>query len=47
VAGTPQEVVDTIGRYAALGAQRLYLQVLDLHDLEHVRLIAEEVMPHV
>jgi F420-dependent oxidoreductase-like protein len=47
VAGTPQEVVDMIGRYAALGATRMYLQVLDLHDLEQIQLIASEVMPHV
>jgi F420-dependent oxidoreductase-like protein len=47
LAGTPGEVVDTVGRYADLGAQRLYLQVLDLHDLDHLRLIAEEVMPQV
>jgi alkanesulfonate monooxygenase len=47
LAGTPQEVVDNIGRYAALGATRTYLQVLDLHDLDQVHLIASEVMPHV
>jgi len=47
LAGTPQEIVDTIGRYAALGSQRMYLQVLDLHDLDQIRLLAEEVMPHV
>lgn len=47
LAGTPQEVVDKIGRYAALGAERVYLQVLDLADLDHLRLIAAEVMPHV
>ncbi|HEY3531370.1 MAG TPA: LLM class F420-dependent oxidoreductase [Nocardioides sp.] len=47
VAGTPQEVVDTIGQYAALGATRMYLQVLDIHDLEQIHLIASEVMPHV
>ncbi len=47
LAGTPQEVVDNIGRYAALGATRTYLQVLDLHDLDHIHLIASEVMPHV
>jgi len=45
--GTVQEVVDTIGRYAALGSQRIYLQVLDLADLDHLHLIADEVMPHV
>ena len=36
LAGTPQEVVDKIGRYAELGAERLYLQVLDLADLDHL-----------
>jgi F420-dependent oxidoreductase-like protein len=46
-AGTPQEVVDTIGRYAAVGVQRLYLQVLDLHDLDHLDLVAEQVAPHL
>jgi len=47
LAGTPQEVVDKIARYAALGTERVYLQVLDLSDLDHVRLVAEAVMPHV
>jgi F420-dependent oxidoreductase-like protein len=47
LAGTPQEVVDKIGRYAELGAERIYLQVLDLADLDHLRLLAAEVMPHV
>ena len=45
LAGTPDEVVDKIGRYADLGAQRIYLQVLDLADLDHLALVAEEVMP--
>ncbi|MGZ6746153.1 MAG: LLM class F420-dependent oxidoreductase [Nocardioides sp.] len=47
VAGTPQEVVDKLQRYAALGSERAYLQVLDLADLDHLRLIAAEVAPHV
>ena len=47
LAGTPQEVVDKTARYAALGTERVYLQVLDLSDLDHVRLVAEAVMPHV
>jgi F420-dependent oxidoreductase-like protein len=42
-AGTPAEVVDTIGRYADVGVQRLYLQVLDLTDLDHLDLVAEQV----
>ncbi|MET8351830.1 MULTISPECIES: LLM class F420-dependent oxidoreductase [unclassified Micromonospora] len=44
VAGTPAEVLDTIGRYAEIGSQRIYLQVLDLSDLEHLELVASEVM---
>ena len=47
LAGSPDEVVEQIGRYAALGAQRVYLQVLDQHDLDHLDLLATEVMPHV
>jgi F420-dependent oxidoreductase-like protein len=45
LAGTPGEVLDKIGRYAALGSQRIYLQVLDLSDLDHLRLVAAEVLP--
>ncbi|MCZ7418365.1 LLM class F420-dependent oxidoreductase [Verrucosispora sp. WMMA2121] len=44
LAGTPAEVIDTIGRYAEVGSQRLYLQVLDLTDLDHLDLVAAEVM---
>jgi F420-dependent oxidoreductase-like protein len=47
IAGTPEEVVEQIGKYAALGAERVYLQTLDVHDLDHLRLLAAEVMPHV
>ncbi len=47
LAGTPAEVLDRIGAYAAEGCQRLYLQVLDLHDLDHLRLVAAEVAPHL
>jgi alkanesulfonate monooxygenase len=47
LAGTPSEIVDAIGRYSELGSQRVYLQVLDLHDLDHLDLLATEVMPHV
>ncbi|WP_407549319.1 LLM class F420-dependent oxidoreductase [Streptomyces sp. Pv4-95] len=43
LAGTPAEVVDKIERYAAVGASRLYLQVLDLDDLDHLELISSRV----
>jgi F420-dependent oxidoreductase-like protein len=45
--GTPSEVIDTLGRFAALGCTRVYLQVLDLADLDQLRLVASEVMPAV
>ncbi|MET0765084.1 MAG: LLM class F420-dependent oxidoreductase [Blastococcus sp.] len=47
VAGTPAEAVDALGRYAEAGAQRVYLQVLDLADLDHLDLVAAEVAPQV
>jgi F420-dependent oxidoreductase-like protein len=47
LAGTPDEVVDKIGRYAELGASRVYLQTLDLSDLDHLHLVADKVMPQV
>ncbi len=47
VAGTPDEVVARLQAFAGIGAQTVYLQVLDLDDLEHVGLLAEEVLPRV
>lgn len=47
LAGTPDEVLEKIGKFAELGAERMYLQILDLGDLEHLELIAAEVLPHV
>jgi F420-dependent oxidoreductase-like protein len=47
VAGTPAEAVDILGRYIEAGAERFYLQVLDLSDLDHLDLIAGEVMPQL
>jgi alkanesulfonate monooxygenase SsuD/methylene tetrahydromethanopterin reductase-like flavin-dependent oxidoreductase (luciferase family) len=47
LAGTPNELVDKIGRFAEIGCERIHLQLLDLDDIEHIELIAREVMPHV
>ena len=44
-AGSPAEVADRLRAYGELGATTVYLQVLDLTDLDHLRLIAEEVVP--
>ena len=47
-AGTPDEAAATLRRWAAeTGITRTYLQVLDLHDLEHLQLVAEEVAPQL
>ncbi|MGW2335496.1 LLM class F420-dependent oxidoreductase [Streptomyces sp. NPDC001685] len=43
LAGSPAEVVEKIGRYQEAGSQRIYLQVLDLHDLDHLELISAQV----
>jgi alkanesulfonate monooxygenase SsuD/methylene tetrahydromethanopterin reductase-like flavin-dependent oxidoreductase (luciferase family) len=45
--GTPAEVVDKIGRFGEAGASRVYLQTLDLRDLDHLELVASEVLPQV
>jgi F420-dependent oxidoreductase-like protein len=41
VAGLPSEAAEKLAAFGAAGAQRVYLQVLDLGDLEHLPLIAE------
>lgn len=43
LAGSPAEVVEKIGRYAAAGSSRIYLQILDLQDLDHLELISSQV----
>jgi alkanesulfonate monooxygenase len=47
LAGTPAELVAKARTFGAAGASRLYLQVLDLSDHDHVELVAAEVMPHL
>lgn len=47
LAGSPAEVVSKIAEFAAIGAQRMYLQVLDLDDLDHIKLLGTEVLPNV
>ncbi len=47
VAGTVAEAVDRLGALAETGVQRVYLQTLDLHDLDHLELVAAEVAPQL
>ena len=46
-AGLVPEVAATLDRWRQAGADRVYLQVLDLSDLEHLELVAAEVASQV
>ncbi|MDT7802475.1 MAG: hypothetical protein QOI78_5908 [Actinomycetota bacterium] len=48
LAGSPAEVVDRIGQWRErTGITRVYLQLLDLSDLDQIDLIASEVAPQL
>lgn len=47
LAGTVPEVVDALAAVREAGATRVYLQVLDLADLDHLDLVAREVAPQL
>jgi alkanesulfonate monooxygenase len=48
LAGTPAEVVDKLGTWRdRTGATRVYLQLLDLADIDQVELVASEVLPNL
>jgi F420-dependent oxidoreductase-like protein len=46
-AGTPEEVAERFLALGAAGADTVYLQILDLSDLDHLRLLSESVLPHL
>jgi F420-dependent oxidoreductase-like protein len=41
--GTPEEIVDRLSPFAEAGVQRVYLQVLDMSDLDHLESFAEVI----
>jgi alkanesulfonate monooxygenase len=43
--GTPAEVIDRLAEWGEAGATIVYTQLIDMTDLDHVRLIGEEVLP--
>jgi len=47
LAGTASEIVDRLGSLQEDGVETVYLQILDLADLEHLEFLAAEVVPHV
>jgi hypothetical protein len=40
-------VFGRLGHFTAMGADRAYLQIPDPADLDHLDLIASEVLPHM
>lgn len=47
IAATPAGLTEHLLAYREIGAERFYLRLLDLKDLEQIELIAAEVMPHL
>jgi F420-dependent oxidoreductase-like protein len=47
VIGPPGLLVDRIGEFAAIGTTRVHLRLIDMADLDHLELIASEVLPQL
>ncbi len=48
LAGTPAQIVDRLGQWRErAGVTRVYLQTLDLGDLDQLDLVASEVAPQL
>jgi F420-dependent oxidoreductase-like protein len=47
IAGSPAQAVERLGELAAQGVTRVYLQVLDLGDLDHLQLVAGQIAPQI
>ncbi|SBT47725.1 LLM class F420-dependent oxidoreductase [Micromonospora auratinigra] len=47
VVGSPAQLVDRLGEFAAIGAGRVHLRLIDFDDLDHLELIAAEVLPQL
>jgi F420-dependent oxidoreductase-like protein len=45
VVGSPDALVQRLGEFAEAGATRVHLRVIDMADLDHVDLIASQVLP--
>ncbi|SDM59876.1 probable F420-dependent oxidoreductase, Rv1855c family [Cryobacterium flavum] len=47
LAGTASEIVDRLGTLADSGVECVYLQIMDLSDLDHLEFLAAEVVPQL
>jgi F420-dependent oxidoreductase-like protein len=47
VVGTPRDVLDRLGELAQAGFDTVYVHLFDSADTDHIRLLGQEVVPHV
>ena len=47
LAGTASEIIDRLGVLSDSGVECVYLQMMDLTDLDHLEFFAAEVVPHL
>lgn len=47
IVGDAKEIGERIARYAEYGISRIYFQLLDLQDVDHVEYLGSEVLPHL
>ena len=45
--GTVDQVKERLGQWSEAGAERIYLQVLDLADLDHIAFLGDELVGQV
>jgi alkanesulfonate monooxygenase len=45
LAGSPEDICESLARYVELGAARAYLRILDLRDVDQVELLGATVLP--
>lgn len=45
IVGTPEQVAEKVARLQALGAERVYFQLVDLRDIDHADEIGADVLP--
>jgi F420-dependent oxidoreductase-like protein len=47
VVGSPAQLVQRIAEFAAIGATRVHLRLIDMTDIDHLELIATDVLPRL
>jgi F420-dependent oxidoreductase-like protein len=47
IVGGADEIAERVAHYRSFGIERVYFQLLDLQDVEHVEFLGSEVLPHL